>query len=422
MMKRILLIALFLVATPALASTQVFTSRSGAGLNISTGLFLGLAQTTTGGSSLARLGVFAVDGKFTNLRVYSDHTPGGTATVIVKMSMNGVDSALTCTITSAATSCGDPVNNATVTAGQKVTFHITQTNAPAPITLYFTADFTPTTADESVVIFGNSQVAGASPPGHLAIQGNQNNTTETAATSIFPAAGTLDHIYAELESAPGAGNTWTFTVRKNFKSDANLICTIADPATTCNALTGATTTDSTTNINYQYLVPVGVGGTKGGGLSARWVPNTSGTFPFLALTNGTLDTVNTNYAVVSGQVSQTLIEASTTEQAGNFTINKMSVSFRSNPGAAKSWLVTLRKNGADTAMTATCTNTLLCNSSNAITFTSTDTMDVSIAPVGGPGASTLVEIAFVATPTPPPHGFLYFNGFMSIINGLFNLN
>jgi hypothetical protein len=56
--------------------------------------------------------------------------------------------------------------------------------------------------------------------------------TEADAQLAMPASGTLQQLHATLGTAPGAGNSVTFTVRKNGVSML-AACTIVDPATSC---------------------------------------------------------------------------------------------------------------------------------------------------------------------------------------------
>ena len=52
------------------------------------------------------------------------------------------------------------------------------------------------------------------------------NANEAIVQNIIPAAGTVKNFFALVETAPQAGRTWTFTVRKN-GADTAVTCTIA---------------------------------------------------------------------------------------------------------------------------------------------------------------------------------------------------
>jgi hypothetical protein len=61
-------------------------------------------------------------------------------------------------------------------------------------------------------------------------------TTESVPQQAMPAGGTLSKLYIRLGTAPGAGSTWRFVVRKNGVDQA-LTCDISDAATSCNDAT-----------------------------------------------------------------------------------------------------------------------------------------------------------------------------------------
>jgi hypothetical protein len=61
------------------------------------------------------------------------------------------------------------------------------------------------------------------------------DSNETIVQNVIPAAGTIKNYYAFVETAPTAGHSWTFTVRKN-GADTAVTCTIVGNGTlrTCS--------------------------------------------------------------------------------------------------------------------------------------------------------------------------------------------
>jgi len=51
------------------------------------------------------------------------------------------------------------------------------------------------------------------------------DSNETIVQNVIPAAGTIKNFYAFVETAPTAGHSWTFTVRRN-GADTSVTCTI----------------------------------------------------------------------------------------------------------------------------------------------------------------------------------------------------
>ena len=64
-----------------------------------------------------------------------------------------------------------------------------------------------------------------------------NNTTELNAVSVAPVDMTVDKMYAEISTAPGAGKSRAFTLRSDATTDRALTATIADSAVDAQDLT-----------------------------------------------------------------------------------------------------------------------------------------------------------------------------------------
>jgi hypothetical protein len=65
---------------------------------------------------------------------------------------------------------------------------------------------------------------------------NAGQTTESIAQVSVKSAGTVSDLKALVNTAPGNGNTWTVTVRKNGVNTA-VTCTITNPNLTCTDTT-----------------------------------------------------------------------------------------------------------------------------------------------------------------------------------------
>ena len=69
--------------------------------------------------------------------------------------------------------------------------------------------------------------------------GADSNATEANVEATMPLAGTLSDFYVRVSQAPGTGNSWTFTVRKNGADEAALQCPISgSSAVTCSDTAG----------------------------------------------------------------------------------------------------------------------------------------------------------------------------------------
>jgi hypothetical protein len=84
-------------------------------------------------------------------------------------------------------------------------------------------------------VIGGSDSCGLSGGGvsdYVGMFGAGCTNTEAEAQLAMPASGTLQELHATLSAVPGAGNSVTFTVRKNGVSTP-VTCTISDTAKSC---------------------------------------------------------------------------------------------------------------------------------------------------------------------------------------------
>jgi hypothetical protein len=121
------------------------------------------------------------------------------------------------------------------------------------------------------------------------------------------------------------------------------------------------------------------------GLGVDFAPTNAGDFLFQSASTVNDSTSAVNYLVVAGNTINAT-EASTTLIAQQMTVTGMSVYMRTLTGAGKSRTFTLRKNGADTAITCTLNNTNTCNASGSVSYADGDTIDISDTPTGTPAA------------------------------------
>jgi hypothetical protein len=85
------------------------------------------------------------------------------------------------------------------------------------------------------------QTIGGNTSGNLTANSTQyfSNTIssfESLIRQVVAAGGTFTKFYVSLQAAPGAGQSYTFTLRVN-GSDTDVTCTIADSATSASDLT-----------------------------------------------------------------------------------------------------------------------------------------------------------------------------------------
>jgi hypothetical protein len=98
---------------------------------------------------------------------------------------------------------------------------------------------------------GNSGATNLANAVFMSLYGGGTSATESIAQSPMPTSGTISNFTATVTTAPQAGRTWTFTVRKA-GAGTTVTCTISNPATSC--------TDSTHSVTFASgdLISIGV--------------------------------------------------------------------------------------------------------------------------------------------------------------------
>jgi len=205
---------------------------------------------------------------------------------------------------------------------------------------------------------------------------------------MITAAGTLKNFKVKLGTAPGAGDTWTFTVRKN-EADQALVVAIADANTegsdevnTVSVVPGDTICVSAVETNAPENTTVAFslefdsttadetlwgGGSFYGSLSTT---NTEYTGPFRC--DKTTNEVDTYFvAPMSG------------------TLKNLYVALDNAPGVGKSRAFTVRQNAGDTSVTCTISDTNKTGNDTVHTLnvTAGERINFKMVPAGTPVAS-----------------------------------
>ncbi len=166
--------------------------------------------------------------------------PGGTKSVKFTLLVNGVATAVTCTISGTATTGSDLVNEVAVVAGDIVTVETDPTGSPAYVNFAMGLCFVPDTAGESIHMNCNAVALSgfAALYGRLsgkAYTGGFSSIENTSILSIAPAC-TISKLYVETLATPQGGRTLAITVRKEL-ADTAVTCSIVPPATKSNDTT-----------------------------------------------------------------------------------------------------------------------------------------------------------------------------------------
>lgn len=184
--------------------------------------------------------VCPTSGKIKNLYVKLSADPG-TAPDAYRFTLrvNGVSSALTCTITADDTTGNDTEHEVTVSAEDVLTLMIEPLNTPeefGPIT-YHGMTFVADIDGESIILGGTEDDLHDTNTEYTMLPANKRQdwrTTENSQATLGQLC-TLKKLYVLLSAAPGDGNSYDFTVRVA-GGDGNLTVHIHDTDTTGNDL------------------------------------------------------------------------------------------------------------------------------------------------------------------------------------------
>lgn len=171
--------------------------------------------------------------------------PGAGTSRTFTVRKNGVDTALTLTISNTATTGADTTHSFTVAAGDRVSISSTVSGIPVGSVGKYCMNYTGDTTAESVILGGSRNLSlSTSVTEYKTVDGiiiaTGISTTENDHRAVVPTGGTVKKLYIDLVTAPSAGTSRTFTLYKNGLATA-LTLTISGTATTGNDTTHTVT-------------------------------------------------------------------------------------------------------------------------------------------------------------------------------------
>lgn len=221
------------------ANESMFMGNSAAGF-FTTGYNTLHGAHTVDGTRTDTETVLTTAGTIKNLNCSLDSDPGVGNTDTCTVMENGSDTALTCTIIGGATSnCTDVVNSFTSVAGDKIVLKVVHSAGSASDEIESSVTFLSDTAGDFNVSFSSDD-----DPANAATEYNYFSTgtagwtaTETTKLNLGQEGSatdvTLKALYVDLETAPGAGNSYALTVYQD-SSPTALSCTVSGTDTTCS--------------------------------------------------------------------------------------------------------------------------------------------------------------------------------------------
>ena len=190
---------------------------------------LGLVQSTTQGTYKQ---IIPTAGTLKNLYVELSIAPGDTKSRAFTVYKNGVATSLTCTVSDTNTTANDLSNTVSVSAGDDVEFSFAGSNTPATGYVKYGMVFQADTNFESIYLGCSSDDMGTSYNEFCMPNTGKSDwgITFYQQTTLL---NTYKKLYVELETAPGAGESYTLNLRKNNINTA-VSFSISDTSTTGN--------------------------------------------------------------------------------------------------------------------------------------------------------------------------------------------
>lgn len=252
---------------------------------------------------------------------------------------------------------------------------------------------TSASATTSLYFSGNEAANSATATQYLYISGT--NTTGTSASentkyNVFAATGSLTDLRVKVNVAPGAGKSYTYTLRKN-KAASTVSCAISGTNTTCISTSTYLAVGSTDYVTMQ-ITPAGTPTRSTPTWTIAFLSSTTGQSPLGS--QGTPNTASTFYQGMFG----TLATAQTAEGSAwgivssSGVLSNLIVLSTAPAGSGKSIVATIRRNASATSVTCTISGTsqtICTDNTNTQRFAPGDRLSISYAPSGTPANSQI---------------------------------
>lgn len=237
--------------------------------------------------------------------------------------------------------------------------------------------------------------------------------TESYRASIVSSAFTLSNFHLQIDTAPGTGSGFTFTIMKNGVA-TSLTLTISDTATSGSDILNSVSFIAGDTISIQCTPASGTPTTPGNEWWNLSVTTSDTTAPIFSGFGSPSTNITAYGGLTAGGQSSTAWSATETDMqiivptSGTFT---NLYAFLSNaPGTGNAREFTLIKNGVATTLDVSIsgTGTTAGDTTHSISVVAGDTLTVRTIPTGTPATSYGISVTCTFTPTNPGETFVGF--------------
>ena len=373
-----------LMTSSSVASTQILMGGNVGNSSTSASVYMTLMGGPLGSWTATEVNaqfVISTAGTFRNLYIEVSAAPGGSTSYVFTVRLNGVGTALTCTVSGSNTSCNDTSNNFAVVAGDEVTLESSPAGGtPTATAPQWSVRFDSTTSSYSLL--GSSTNTGNHTNGQFmpVVSMEPGDLTETDVDIIVPTAGTLRNLYVELTAAPGGSDSRGYTLRVN-EASTGLTASASGASTTGNNTSNTVAVVAGDRINYIAVV-VGAPTAARARIGMTFDADTAGEFIFgLATDNALTGTGTTEYLeMVAGD--DNILTTAASQLAQSMTVKAIYIRTSVVAGAGNTVDYTLENNGSTTALTCQMAggSAVTCNGATDITIANADNLTVKCVP------------------------------------------
>ena len=332
--------------------------------------------------------------------------------------------------------CSDIVDGSSFVAGDDYLIQVTPSNSPTADYLSWSLVMNPTNPNDTLLSETGVGNYSQTVEDYLAVNEDTQAvlTTQATSTAMFiPEAGTLSNLYNSMTKKIAAG-TVTITAMNGTQLNGDSVvatttmtCAVTGSANGCSD-TSHTQSAAAQSMLYFADMPTGTPTQAIRAESVDFVPNNLGDFIFTANNFGASLTQNsTRFLQIMDGATQSSIEASTTAISNAMIVTGVEVHVATAAAAGQTRTITLRDNGANTAVTCQMTNAdnldKICTGFN-VSIGAGDEIDTQIVSSATVGPTSGIAISYIAkaVSASPIRTMRLFEGFkIKLISGRLKL-
>lgn len=184
--------------------------------------------------------IIPCDGTLKNFYFNQIAAPGSGTSWTFTVNKNGTDTSMAVTIADTNTSGTDLVNTVDVAAGDTFKINVTKSGSPASANSYWGVTFVPDDPQDFALIMSDPEIDSVSGTWTGAVEGILSGLIRPAVNGgtgrqQLGAAMSFKSIYAQMYTAPGGSDTFTFNLQKDF-TNVGLQTIMSGANTTANTV------------------------------------------------------------------------------------------------------------------------------------------------------------------------------------------